>query len=151
MNEKRRKCSVDQKILLRWNRRRAFNNIFFFGFTRLSQFLLKVGLECLSSERGICSPSLAPLLEYSCNSETKADGHGLGVGKSCSLKKVALSSTEARVWVMWLQAQDYYWRGRKAREHLPDYHAQDGRHPGEAIFCALLAGVGCAPCASKNN
>ena len=25
------------------------------------------------------------------------------------------------------------------------YHAQDGRHPGEAIFCGLLAGVACVP------
>ena len=26
------------------------------------------------------------------------------------------------------------------------YHAQDGRHLGETIFCALLPGVACAPC-----
>ena len=31
------------------------------------------------------------------------------------------------------------------------YHAQDGRHPGEAIFCGLLAGVACVPCISKNG
>ena len=26
------------------------------------------------------------------------------------------------------------------------YHTQDGRHPGETIFCALLPGVACVPC-----
>ena len=26
------------------------------------------------------------------------------------------------------------------------YHTQDGRHPGETIFCALLPGVACIPC-----
>ena len=26
------------------------------------------------------------------------------------------------------------------------YHTQDGRHPGETIFCALLPGVVCVPC-----
>ena len=26
------------------------------------------------------------------------------------------------------------------------YHTQDGRHPGETIFCALLPGVACTPC-----
>ena len=26
------------------------------------------------------------------------------------------------------------------------YHTQDGRHPGETIFCALLPGVACMPC-----
>ena len=31
------------------------------------------------------------------------------------------------------------------------YHAQDGRHPGEAISCGLLAGVACVPCISKNG
>ena len=31
------------------------------------------------------------------------------------------------------------------------YHAQDGRHPGEAIFCGLLAEVACVPCISKNG
>ena len=31
------------------------------------------------------------------------------------------------------------------------YHAQDGRHPGEAIFSGLLAGVACAPCISENG
>ena len=30
------------------------------------------------------------------------------------------------------------------------YRAQDGRHPGEAIFCALLAGVACVPYVGKN-
>ena len=30
-------------------------------------------------------------------------------------------------------------------------HAEDGQHPGEAIFCALLAGVACVPCVSKNG
>ena len=29
------------------------------------------------------------------------------------------------------------------------YHAQDGCHPGEAIFCGLLAGVACVPYISK--
>ena len=28
------------------------------------------------------------------------------------------------------------------------YHTQDGRHPGETIFCALLPGVACTPCAT---
>ena len=31
------------------------------------------------------------------------------------------------------------------------YHAQDGRHPGEAISCGLLAGVARVPCISKNG
>ena len=31
------------------------------------------------------------------------------------------------------------------------YHAQDGRHPGEATSCGLLAGVACVPCISKNG
>ena len=31
------------------------------------------------------------------------------------------------------------------------YHTQDGRHPGEAIFSALLAGVACVPCVSKDG
>ena len=31
------------------------------------------------------------------------------------------------------------------------YHAQDGRHPGDAIFCGLLAEVACVPCISKNG
>ena len=31
------------------------------------------------------------------------------------------------------------------------YHAQDGRHPGEASFCTLLAGVACVSCVSKNG
>ena len=31
------------------------------------------------------------------------------------------------------------------------YHAQDGHHPGEAIFCGLLAGVACVPCISKTG
>ena len=31
------------------------------------------------------------------------------------------------------------------------YHAQDRRHPGEAIFCSLLAGVACVPYISKNG
>ena len=31
------------------------------------------------------------------------------------------------------------------------YHAQGSRHPGEAIFCGLLAGVDCVPCISKNG
>ena len=26
------------------------------------------------------------------------------------------------------------------------YHTQDGRHPGESIFFALLPGVACTPC-----
>ena len=26
------------------------------------------------------------------------------------------------------------------------YHTQDGRHPGETIFFALLPGVACIPC-----
>ena len=26
------------------------------------------------------------------------------------------------------------------------YHIQDGRHPGDVIFCALLPGVACVPC-----
>ena len=26
------------------------------------------------------------------------------------------------------------------------YHTQDGRHPGETIFSALLSGVACVPC-----
>lgn len=29
--------------------------------------------------------------------------------------------------------------------------AQDGRHPGEAIFCALLVGVSCVAHVSKNG
>ena len=31
------------------------------------------------------------------------------------------------------------------------YHAQDGRHPGEAIFCGIFAGVACVPYISKNG
>ena len=31
------------------------------------------------------------------------------------------------------------------------YHAQDGRHPVEAIFCGLLAGVACVPRISENG
>ena len=31
------------------------------------------------------------------------------------------------------------------------YHAQDGRHPGEAIFCGLLSEVACVPCISKSG
>lgn len=31
------------------------------------------------------------------------------------------------------------------------YHAQDGCHPGETIFRALLAGVAYVPCVSKNG
>ena len=31
------------------------------------------------------------------------------------------------------------------------YHAQDGRHPGEAIFCGLLAGVASVTCISEND
>ena len=31
------------------------------------------------------------------------------------------------------------------------YHAQDGRHPGEVIFCGLLAGVACVPGFSKDG
>ena len=31
------------------------------------------------------------------------------------------------------------------------YHAQDGLHPGEVIFCGLLAGVVCVPGVSKDG
>ena len=31
------------------------------------------------------------------------------------------------------------------------FHTQDGRHPGEANFSALLAGVPCVPCTSKDG
>ena len=31
------------------------------------------------------------------------------------------------------------------------YHAQDDRHPGKAIACALLAGVARVPCVSKSG
>ena len=48
-----------------------------------------------------------------------------------------------------MQAQSYR-RRRKAREPLPDT-TPNGRHPGEAISCGLLAGVACVPCISKNG
>ena len=38
--------------------------------------------------------------------------------------------------------------GASARYHTQD---QDGRRPGEAIFCAPLAGVACVPCVSKDG
>ena len=31
------------------------------------------------------------------------------------------------------------------------YHTQDGRHPGEAVFCALLARVAFVTCVSKDD
>ena len=31
------------------------------------------------------------------------------------------------------------------------HHFQDGRHPGEAIFCTLLAGVACVPRVNKDG
>ena len=38
--------------------------------------------------------------------------------------------------------------GASARYHTQD---QDGRHPGEAIFCAPLSGVACVPRVSKDG
>ena len=31
------------------------------------------------------------------------------------------------------------------------YHAQDGRHPGEAMFCTLLVGLACVPRVNKDG
>ena len=31
------------------------------------------------------------------------------------------------------------------------YHTQDGRHPGKAVFCALLSRVACVACVSKDG
>ena len=39
----------------------------------------------------------------------------------------------------------------QSAEAFARYHAQDGRHPGEAIFCKLLAGVAYVPRVNKDG
>ena len=40
-----------------------------------------------------------------------------------------------------MQAQSYRRATAESAGASARHHAQDGRHPGEAIFCGLLAGV----------
>ena len=41
--------------------------------------------------------------------------------------------------------------GLQATVESAGYHVQDGRHPGEVIFCGLLAGVACVPGFNKDG
>ena len=42
-------------------------------------------------------------------------------------------------------------QAQERAEASTKYQTQDGRHPGEGIFSALLAGVACVPCVSKDG